>query len=171
MSPSTAVVILTMEADPGVAREALAAGASAYVLKESADEHLARAIRTAADGGTHLDPALGAAVATRRPARAGERGRLTARELDVLRLIALGHTNREIAGRLGVSVRTIESHRGRIQAKTGRTSRAELVALALAVGLLDARGPVPARGGPATIAASRRAFPRRETDAVRTSPR
>jgi two-component system response regulator NreC len=139
-APATAVVILTMEADPIVAREALAGGASAYVLKESADEQLVQAIRTVADGGTYLDPALGAAVATGRPARPVGRGVLTARELDVLRLIALGHTNREIAGRLGVSVRTIESHRGRISAKTGRTRRAELVALALTAGLLDARG-------------------------------
>ena len=84
-------------------------------------------------------------------ARGSGRGELTIRELDVLRLIALGHANGEIAGRLGVSVRTIESHRGRIQAKTGRTRRADLVALALAVGLLDVRGTAFVERGPATV--------------------
>jgi len=99
----------------------------------------------------------GSGVSTRRSRRApvGKpsvgRGELTIRELDVLRLIALGHTNGEIAGRLGVSVRTIESHRGRIQAKTGRTRRADLVALALAVGLLDVRGTAFVERGPATV--------------------
>jgi two-component system response regulator NreC len=136
-APSTAVVVLTMEADPAMGRATLAAGAAAYVLKEAADEQLLQAIRSVAAGGTYLDPTLGAALATGRASRDGARDDLTAREMEVLRLIALGHTNQKIAEALGLSVRTVESHRGHIQAKTKRTTRAELVAYALAEGLLD----------------------------------
>jgi two-component system, NarL family, response regulator NreC len=130
-------VVLTMDADPAMARAALTAGASAYVLKEAADDHLLEAIETVAGGGTYLDPKLGAALASTAVKEAGATGRLSPRERDVLRLIALGHTNQEIARHLGLSVRTIESHRASIQAKTERTTRAELVAYALSAGLLD----------------------------------
>jgi two-component system response regulator NreC len=136
-TPDTSVVVLTMEADPALAREALGAGAAAYVLKEAADADLLEAIRRAAAGRSYLDPALGAVLATT-PAQAhAAPDDLTERELDVLRLIALGNTNAEIAQALCLSVRTVESHRAHIQVKTGRSTRAQLVAYALDAGLLD----------------------------------
>jgi two-component system response regulator NreC len=135
--PSTGILILTMESDPAMARAALTSGAAAYVLKEAAEEQLVEAVRRVAAGGTYLDPALGAALATGSAVGAPGQDHLSARELEVLRLIALGNTNPEIAGRLGLSVRTIETHRARIQAKTNRSSRAELVSFALGAGLLD----------------------------------
>jgi two-component system response regulator NreC len=120
-----------MQSDPAFAREALQAGAKAYVLKEAADDELVEAIRAAAAGDTYLNPRLGALLAAAPPTAPGPPDDLTPRELDVLRLIALGHTNTEIAGKLFLSVRTIETHRGHIQQKTRRTTRAELVAYAL----------------------------------------
>jgi two-component system response regulator NreC len=131
------VVILTMEADPAMARAAMGAGASAYVLKEAADDELVGAIRRVMSGGCYLDPGLGAAVAAEPAVRHGPAENLSDRELEVLRMIALGHTNSQIAELLCLSVRTVESHRGHIQAKTGRSTRAELVAYALDAGLLD----------------------------------
>jgi two-component system response regulator NreC len=136
-TPRTSIVILTMEADAAFARKALGAGASAYVLKEAADSELVDAIRRAAAGGSYLDPMLGAELAAMPPERVGVPDQLTDRELDVLRLIALGNTNTEIAAALCLSVRTVESHRGHVQAKTGRSTRAELVSYALEAGLLD----------------------------------
>jgi two-component system response regulator NreC len=147
-APSTGVLILTMEADPAMARAALVAGAAAYVLKEATDEQLVHAIDCVAGGGTYLDPTLGAALAGGPPASDLNREGLSARELEVLRLVALGNTNQEIARHLGLSVRTIESHRCHILAKTDRTTRAELVAYAIDAGLLDtyrARRPRLAR--------------------------
>jgi two-component system response regulator NreC len=146
-SPDTRVLILTMEADPVIARHALAAGAAGYVLKEAADTELVGAVRRVAAGGSYLDPTLGAALAaTSQPAQVPP-AQLSERELEVLRLIALGHTNTEIAETLYLSVRTIESHRGHVQAKTGCSTRAELVSFALDAGLLDeyrhARVPIP----------------------------
>jgi two-component system response regulator NreC len=140
----TRVVILTMTAEPALAREALAAGAAAYVLKEAAETELLEAIRRAAAGGAYLDPAIGALVAAApRPTSRG----LSERERDVLRLIALGNTNTEIAAALSLSVRTVETHRSHIIAKTGAKTRAQLVAHALGAGLLDARPKFPARTG------------------------
>jgi|SRR5215207_5645923 len=136
-TPNTSVVILTMEADPALARKALGAGAAGYVLKEAADDELLEAIRRAAAGGSYLDPTLGATLAAMPSESHGVADDLTERELEVLRLIALGNTNSEIAEALCLSVRTVESHRGHIQAKTGRSTRAELVAYALEAGLLD----------------------------------
>ena len=131
------VVVLTMQEDPAFAREALRAGASGYVLKEAADEELVQAVRAAAAGGTYLNPALGARFAAEPPVPAGPPDDLTEREVEILRLIALGHTNSEIAGQLYLSVRTVESHRAHIQQKIRRTSRAELVHYALEHGLVD----------------------------------
>lgn len=134
--PRTRTVMLTMEDDPAIAQQALAAGAAAYALKEAADNELIQAVRVAAAGGAYLDPSLGAALAA--PGKASRSiAHLSRRELDVLRLIALGHTNAEIAAQLGLSLRTVESHRAHIQAKTQRTTRAQLVELALRAGLLD----------------------------------
>jgi two-component system response regulator NreC len=128
--PDTEVVVLTMQNDPGFAREALRAGAIGYVLKEAADTELVEAIRMAAQGRTYLTPELGARLAAEPPVPSGPPDDLSARELEVLRLIALGHTNGEIAQTLFLSVRTVESHRAHIQQKTRRTTRAELVAYA-----------------------------------------
>jgi two-component system, NarL family, response regulator NreC len=129
-SPATRVVVLTMQSDPQLAREALQAGATGYVLKAAAREELIQAIRLAAAGRTYLNPELGARLAAEVPGTARAPDDLSARELEVLRLIALGHTNSEIAAQLYLSVRTVESHRAHIQRKTGRSSRAELVSYA-----------------------------------------
>jgi two-component system response regulator NreC len=134
--PDTQIVVLTMQSDPAFAREALRAGAIGYVLKEAADTELVQAVRLAAAGRTYLTPELGARLAAEPAAPAGPPDDLSARELEVLRLIALGHTNGEIAEQLCLSVRTVESHRAHLQRKTGRTSRADLVAYARDHGLL-----------------------------------
>ena len=129
-----AVVVLTMQDDPAFARQALQAGARGFVLKEAADEELLEAIRLAATGGTYLNPRLGAKIAAAPPR---EEGPLTPRETDVLRLIALGHTNTEIAEQLFLSTRTVETHRAHIQRKLDLTTRAELVRYALDHGLMQ----------------------------------
>ncbi len=129
-SPQTAIVVLTMHTDPELAREALRGGATGFVLKEAAEAELVDAIRLAAAGRTYLAPELGARLAAAGSAREVRPDGLSARELEVLQLIALGYTNGEIAARLFLSVRTVESHRARIQQKTGRGSRAQLVAYA-----------------------------------------
>jgi two-component system, NarL family, response regulator NreC len=126
----THIVVLTMQGDLEIAREALRAGATGFVLKEAAEAELIQAVRLAADGRTYLNPELGARLAAQAPADTGPPDDLSARELEVLKLIALGHTNAEIAAQLYLSVRTVESHRAHIQQKTLRSSRAELVAYA-----------------------------------------
>ena len=136
-TPTTRIVVLTMQDDPEFARAAMSAGVAAFVLKESADDELVQAVKTAAAGGTYLNPRLGAALAAAPPVPTGPPDDLTEREAEVLRLIALGHTNTEIAGMLYLSVRTVETHRGHIQQKTRRSTRAELVAYALEHGLVD----------------------------------
>jgi len=136
-SPRTKVVVLTMQEDPQFARVALRNGALGYVLKEAADSQLVEAIRQAAIGETYLNPRLGAALAAGPPESAGPPGDLTEREAEVLRQIALGHTNSEIGEQLYLSIRTVESHRAHIQQKLGVSSRAELVNYALERGMLD----------------------------------
>jgi two-component system response regulator NreC len=128
-APGTRVVVLTMQRDPAFARQALGAGAVGYVLKDAADGELALAVRLAASGQTYLNPQLGARLAAE-PVD-GRPGDLSDRELEILRLIALGHTNPEIAGQLYLSVRTIEAHRSHIHQKLRLASRAELVRFAL----------------------------------------
>lgn len=135
-APQTTVVVLTMEDDLDTAREVLRAGASAYVLKEAAAQELVRAIRSAIAGRTYVDPSLGASLMAAGPDAGSPEG-LSAREIDVLRLIALGHTNREIATTLHLSIRTIDAHRAHVQQKLGRTTRAELVRYAIDRKLLD----------------------------------
>jgi len=135
-SPQTQIVVLTMQAEPAFARQALSTGALAYVLKEAADDELVEAVRRAAAGQTYLNPTLGARVAKEPPP--GPPDDLSPREVDVLRLIALGHTNAEIAEQLFLSVRTVETHRSHIQQKLRLSSRAELVAYALDRGLITA---------------------------------
>lgn len=128
-APATSIVVLTMQEDPAFAREAMAAGARGYVLKEAADTELVAAIRTVADGGTYLQPDVGARLAAGTPG--GDAGSLTRRETEVLRLVALGHTNAEIADSLHLSIRTVETHRANIQAKLKVSRRADLVRCAL----------------------------------------
>ncbi len=135
--PNTQIVVLTMQNDPAFAREAMRSGAVGYVLKEAADDELVQAVRMASEGRTYLNPELGARVAAEPPAPSGPPDDLTEREVEVLRLIALGHTNTEIGKELYLSVRTVESHRAHIQQKLRRTSRAELVRYALDHGLVD----------------------------------
>jgi two-component system, NarL family, response regulator NreC len=136
-TPESSVVVLTMQDDPAYAREALRSGARGYVLKESADDELVQAVRAAANGETYLNPRLGARMAAEPPAPDGPPDDLTEREVDVLRLIALGHTNAEIGKLLFLSVRTVETHRAHIQQKLGRSTRAELVGYALDHGLVE----------------------------------
>ncbi len=136
-SPDTSVVVLTMQEDSAFAREALRAGARGYVLKQAAAAELVQAIRAAAAGGTWLNPELGARMAAAPPTPPGPPEDLSDRELDVLRLVALGHTNGEIAGKLFLSVRTIETHRAHIQQKLGFSKRAELVRYALDNDLIE----------------------------------
>jgi two-component system, NarL family, response regulator NreC len=133
-SPETRIVVLTMQSEPAFAREAMQAGVLGYILKEAADAELVKAVRMAAGGETYLQPELGARLAAE-PADLPDD--LSERELEVLRLIALGHTNTEIAGELYLSVRTVESHRAHIQQKLRLTKRSELVRYALERDLLE----------------------------------
>jgi two-component system response regulator NreC len=135
-SADTAVVVLTMEDEPRFAREALRAGALGFVLKEAADAELVEAVRAAVRGLRYLNPQLGGLIAAAPETAPGPPDHLTDREVEVLKLVALGHTNAEISARLYLSVRTVESHRAHIQQKAGLTTRAELVAYAREHGLL-----------------------------------
>jgi DNA-binding NarL/FixJ family response regulator len=135
---ATKVVILTMQDEPEFARRALSGGAVGYVLKEAAHAELVEAVRRAAAGGSYLDPSLGALLAAAPPASGdGAPDGLTARETEILRLIALGHTNAEVGRLLHLSVRTVEARRAHVQQKLGRSGRPELVRYALERGLLD----------------------------------
>jgi two-component system response regulator NreC len=138
-SPDTKVLVLSMQDEPRYVREAFEAGASGYVLKEAADSELVAAIREVAGGGRYVHPELGArlvAAETEERKRA-EDDPLSDREREVLRLLALGHTNQEIAKQLYISVRTAETHRAHIMQKLRLQSRAELVRYALDQGLLE----------------------------------
>jgi two-component system, NarL family, response regulator NreC len=137
LKDETAVVVLTMQDDPAFARQALQAGALGFVLKEAADEELLEAIKAAAAGDTYLNPRLGARIAAAPPQPEGPPDDLTTREVDVLRLIALGHTNIEIGEQLFLSTRTVETHRAHIQQKLRRSTRSELVRYALEHGLVE----------------------------------
>jgi two-component system response regulator NreC len=137
-APGAKVLILSMQDDPAYVREAFAAGASGYVLKEAADAELVAAVREVAAGQRYVHPALGARLVA---AEADERARaeedpLSEREHEILRLLALGHTNQEIASQLYLSVRTVETHRAHIMQKLRISTRAELVRYALERGLL-----------------------------------
>jgi two-component system response regulator NreC len=140
-SPETGVLVLSMQDDPNYVREAFAAGAHGYVLKEAADEEVVAAVREIADGGRYVHPALGArlVVAEAEAAAAAQADPLSDREREVLRLLALGHTNQEIAKMLYISVRTAETHRAHIMQKLRLSTRAELVRHALSHGLLEER--------------------------------
>lgn len=128
------VVVLTANDDPACARRALDNGALGLVLKEMADSDLPTAVREASRGRRYVSPVLAAKLGGEKPSVATDK--LTPREREVLRLIALGHTSVEIAHKLDLSPRTIETHRARIHRKLGLVTRAELVRYALQHGLL-----------------------------------
>jgi two-component system response regulator NreC len=138
-APAAKVLVLSMQDEPSYVREAFAAGASGYVLKEAADEEVVTAVREIAGGGSYVHPTLGARMVTAEAAEraAAEADPLSDREREILRLLALGHTNQEIAKMLYISVRTAETHRAHIMQKLRLSTRAELVRHALANGLLD----------------------------------
>lgn len=137
--PEVAVVVLTMEQDPGLASRAIELGARGYLVKRTAEEELMAAIRAVAAGEEYVGGDVRAAIGRRRREESRP-GRLTAREQEVLRMIALGHTHPEIAEQLEISVRTVESHRMHIMQKANLDSRPQLVRYALEHGLLEA-GP------------------------------
>jgi two-component system response regulator NreC len=132
--PGTAVVVLTMQSDPRKARDLLRAGAAGFVLKQAAERQLTEAIRIAARGGSYIDPELGGELAK---LEADPLEALSERECELLRLLALGHTNREIGERLFLSVRAIEVNRAKLMEKLGVESRPDLVRFAIANGVID----------------------------------
>jgi two-component system, NarL family, response regulator NreC len=141
-APKAKILVLSMQDDPSYVRQAFSAGATGYLLKEAADDELVQAVREVAAGGRYVHPALGARLAA---AEAEERARVEAdplsdREREVLRLLALGHTNQEIAKLLFISVRTAETHRAHVMQKLRLSTRAELVRHALQQGLLEPDG-------------------------------
>jgi DNA-binding NarL/FixJ family response regulator len=138
-APATKVLMLSMQDDPAYVRQAFAAGAQGYLLKEAADTELVQAIREVAAGWRYVHPLLGARLAAVEgvTAKKADTDPLSERERDVLRLLALGHTNQEIAQLLFISIRTAETHRARIMQKLGLRTRAELARYALAAGELD----------------------------------
>lgn len=138
--PATAIVMLTMQSDPRKARELLRAGAAGYVLKQAAEQKLTEAIRIAAAGGSYIDPELGGALAK---LEADPMEDLGERERELLRLLALGYTNREIGEQLFLSVRAIEVNRAKLLEKLGIDSRPELVRFAIANGVIEAAGSEP----------------------------
>ena len=159
LAPHTRTVVLTMQNEAAFVREALAAGARGYVLKDGAFSELLSAVNAASSGGNYVSPELGARLAVNDGS-----AHLSPRELEVLRLIALGFTNGEVAERLFLSVRTVESHRAHVQDKLGVKTRHELVEYALSQGLL----PRPAAYPPN----KRRRAPRApEVDAGAVAPR
>lgn len=127
--PETEIVVLTMEASPLFAQRALEAGAVGFVLKDRADSELPAAIRKGASGEEYMSPRVAAGVDALRRAVSGDG--LSPRETEVLRLIALGHTSAEIARKLNLSRRTVETHRAHIHRRLGLATRAELVQYAL----------------------------------------
>lgn len=133
--PGTAIVVLTMQSDPRRARALLRAGAAGYVLKQAAERKLTEAIGIAAAGGSYIDPELGGALAK---LEADPLDSLDERERELLRLLALGHTNREIGERLFLSVRAIEVNRAKLLEKLGIESRPDLVRFAIANGVIEA---------------------------------
>jgi two-component system response regulator NreC len=133
-APGTEIVLLTMERDVGLARRAVDSGARGYLFKDAAHLELIEAVRQAAEGREYLSAAVAAGL---KDDGSAERPLLSPRETEVLRLMALGHTNREIAEQLELSVRTVETHRSHIQQKLGLESRPDLTRYALDHGLVE----------------------------------
>jgi two-component system, NarL family, response regulator NreC len=138
---SCRILMLSMQDDPGYVRRAFASGASGYLLKEVAHSQLVSAVRCVAAGGEHLDGDLAARLAAEGSGDVVKDAHpLSEREQEVLQLLALGHTNKEIASRLAISVRTAESHRANVMQKLSLHTRAELVRHAIATGRLKTAG-------------------------------
>jgi DNA-binding NarL/FixJ family response regulator len=140
--PQVRVLTLTRHTDAGFIQQLFAAGASGYVLKQSAAEELVRAIRAVAAGGSFLDPQITGKVIggyISHQARPGDepQGEISEREAEVLRLIAWGYSNKEIAARLSISVKTVEAHKANTMKKLGLTSRIDIVRYALLQGWLQ----------------------------------
>ena len=144
-APQAEVLVVSMQDDPSYVRQAFSAGASGYVLKSAGDAELVAAVREVAAGRRYVHPVLGAQLAAAEAAQSKTEPEpepeaadpLSDREREVLRLLALGHTNQEIATMLYISVRTAETHRARIMHKLRLKSRAALVRYALKQGLLE----------------------------------
>jgi two-component system response regulator NreC len=142
-SPATRVLMLTMHDDPEYLRVALVSGAAGFILKNAAGAELLSAIRTVHEGRTYVDPTLGGAALRNVLASAAKNGagespidRLSPREIEVLRQLALGYTNKEIANRLELSVKSVETYRARLSEKLGLSGRAELFRYALENGMI-----------------------------------
>jgi DNA-binding NarL/FixJ family response regulator len=139
--PQMSIVTLTRHGDDAYVQELLRAGVSGYVLKQSAPTELLQAIRAAAAGGQYLDSALTARVTARLLGRADKVSKpatpLSEREAEVLRLIASGYSNKEIAGRLSLSVKTVEAHKANAMRKLGLTGRIDIVKYAVLQGWLE----------------------------------
>lgn len=144
ISPHTNVLVLTIHEASGYLRQMFQVGASGYLLKRTAGEELAHAIRVVATGGAYLDPTLAGKMVSTLVNQSSSRGKnlasgskLSDREKEVLRLIALGYSNKEIAGQLDLSAKTIETYKARLIEKLGLNSRSELVRYALNQGWLQ----------------------------------
>ena len=144
-APHCRVLLVTIDRDPAGVQRAFSAGATGVIPRDAAPAELLAAIPTVAAGQQYLHPSLGAALLREGSnfdrTLKGPGGELTTRELQMLREIAMGRTNMEAADRLFLSVRTVENHRARLMAKLGATSRAELVRLAIAAGLVEGLAP------------------------------
>ena len=142
LCPQVRVLALTRHTDAGFIQQLFAAGASGYVLKQSASSELVRAIRTVASGGNFLDPqitgkVIGGYISQQTSVGDDPQGELSERESEVLRLIAWGHSNKEIAARLQISVKTVEAHKANTMKKLGLNSRIDIVRYALLRGWLQ----------------------------------
>jgi len=143
-APGMKVLMLSMQDDPAYVRGALGAGANGYLLKDAADADLVKALHEVVNGHRYVHPALGARLVSMEISNLRDLDDpLSPREHEVLRLLALGHTNQEIAGKLYISVRTAESHRAKIGEKLGLRTRAELVRYALDTGMLRSGSAAP----------------------------
>ena len=136
--PSTKIVALTRHGEKAYIQQMLQCGVNGYVLKQTAGDVLLSAIRTVLEGGTYLDPSVaGKLFETHAPLRGAGSHELTAREREVLTMVAWGHTNKEIATRLGITVKTVESHKTNAMQKLEIGSRADLVRYALTQGWME----------------------------------
>lgn len=141
LQPDLRILVLTRHTDDGYLRQLIAAGANGYVLKQSAPDQLITAIRTVAHGDAFLDPCLtqrvlGKFASDLLPLRGERNGDLSSREEEVLRMIAQGYSNKEVAARLNLSVKTVEAHKANGMQKLGFASRIDLVRFAVIQGWL-----------------------------------
>lgn len=138
--PDAKIVVLTVHEDEGYMREFFIAGARGFLLKRASTDEFVRAIRAVAEGGVYVDPRIAGRLVTSlqgpRETRPAARLELSERETEVLRLIALGHANKEIAAQLNISIKTVETYKARSMEKLGMTSRVDIVRLATEQGWL-----------------------------------